>query len=70
MKELPRKLAAAPPAPLRAARVRCVCKTKGKKSGKAKIPPPDLLLFAFPPQRAAFFGAVDFYSIDWSFSFH
>ena len=41
MIELPRKLVAAPPAPSRAARVRCVCKTKGKKGGKAKIPPPD-----------------------------
>jgi len=28
-----------------------------KKGGKAKIPPPDPLLFAFPPKRAAFFGA-------------
>jgi len=57
MIELPGKLAAAPPAPSRAARVRCVCKTKGKKGGKAKIPPPDPILFAFPPKRAAFFGA-------------
>jgi len=39
MKELPRKLAAAPPERGRAARVRCVCKTKGKKGGKAKILP-------------------------------
>jgi len=65
MIELPRKLAAAPPAPSRAARKRTLCKPKGKGNGKAKIPPPDPLLFAFPPKRAplkagqaAFFGAV------------
>jgi len=37
-----------------------VCKNKGKKNGKAKIPPPDPHLFGFPPKRAAFFGAVGF----------
>ena len=70
MKELPRKLAAAPPAPSRAARGRTQCQTKGKKGGKAKIPPPDPLLFAFPPQRAAFFGAVKICFIDYGCTFH
>jgi len=64
MKELPGKLAAAPPAPSRAARGRTSGKSKRMKNGKAKIPPPDPLLFAFPPKRSAFFAAVDFYSID------
>ena len=58
--KLPRELAPAPPERGRAARNGTRCKTKGKKGGKAKIPPPDPLLFAFPPKRAAFFGAVRF----------
>ncbi|MBD3328869.1 hypothetical protein GF340_06260 [Candidatus Peregrinibacteria bacterium] len=63
MEELPRKLAVAPPEVRgRAARMKILLKTKGEKGGKAKIPPPDPLLFAFPPQRVAFFVAVDLFS--------